>query len=59
RRRTSADHRRAFGHAHSAKTQRYAHLSDDPLRAASEAVGNRISAPLKSGVTLGKRFNAV
>ena len=33
-----------LGHTHSATTQRYAHLSDDPLRAASESVGNRISA---------------
>ena len=37
-----------LGHAHSATTQRFAHLSDDPLRAASEAVGNRISAALDS-----------
>ncbi|MGH8475632.1 MAG: tyrosine-type recombinase/integrase [Methylococcales bacterium] len=35
-----------LGHAHSATTQRYAHLSDDPLRAASEAVGNQIAAAL-------------
>ena len=35
-----------LGHAHSATTQRYAHLSDDPLRAASEAVGNQIAASL-------------
>lgn len=33
-----------LGHAHSATTQRYAHLSDDPLRAASEAIGNQLSA---------------
>ena len=37
-----------LGHAHSATTQRYAHLSDDPLRAASDAVGRRISAALSS-----------
>ncbi len=35
-----------LGHAHSATTQRYAHLSDDPLRAASEAVGHQIAASL-------------
>ncbi len=33
-----------LGHAHAATTQRYAHLSDDPLRATSEAVGNHITA---------------
>jgi site-specific recombinase XerD len=33
-----------LGHAHSSATQRYAHLSDDPLRAASEAVGSKISS---------------
>lgn len=35
-----------LGHAHSATTQRYAHLSDDPLRAASDAVGSHIAASL-------------
>jgi integrase len=35
-----------LGHAHSATTQRYAHLSDDPLRAASDAVGSQIAASL-------------
>jgi integrase len=35
-----------LGHADSATTQRYAHLHDDPLRAASEAVGNSIKAML-------------
>ena len=35
-----------LGHANSATTQRYAHLSDDPLRAASDAVGSHISAAL-------------
>ena len=35
-----------LGHAHSATTQRYAHLSDDPLRAASDAVGIQIAASL-------------
>ena len=35
-----------IGHAHSATTQRYAHLSDDPLRAASDSVGSQIAASL-------------
>ena len=35
-----------LGHAHSVTTQRYAHLSDDPLRAASDAVGSQIAASL-------------
>jgi integrase len=36
-----------LGHSDSATTQRYAHLNDDPLKAASEAVGNVISASLR------------
>lgn len=35
-----------LGHSDSATTQRYAHLSDDPLKAASESVGGKISALL-------------
>ena len=35
-----------LGHAHSATTQRYAHLSDDPIRTASEAVGGQIAAAI-------------
>lgn len=35
-----------LGHAHSATTQRYAHLSDDPLRAASDSVGSQIAVSL-------------
>ena len=35
-----------LGHTNSSTTQRYAHLSDDPLKAASEAVGSQISAAL-------------
>ncbi len=35
-----------LGHAHSSTTQRYAHLSDDPLRATSNGVGNQIAASL-------------
>ena len=37
-----------LGHKDSATTQRYAHLHDDPLKAASEAVGDKISAILKN-----------
>jgi integrase len=35
-----------LGHKQAQTTRRYAHLSDDPLRAASEAVGGRIAAAL-------------
>ncbi len=35
-----------LGHADSATTQRYAHLSDDPLRAVSDAVGVRLANSL-------------
>lgn len=35
-----------LGHSDSATTQRYAHLQDDPLKAASDAVGNKIAAAL-------------
>lgn len=37
-----------LGHADSFTTQRYAHLHDDPLRAASELIGNRIAAAINS-----------
>jgi len=37
-----------LGHANAATTQRYAHLHDDPLKAASEAVGGTIAAVLNS-----------
>lgn len=36
-----------LGHTDSATTQRYAHLHDDPLKAASEAVGSKIAAAIK------------
>ncbi len=39
-----------LGHADSATTQRYAHLHDDPLRAASEVIGNQIAAAINSQV---------
>jgi integrase len=35
-----------LGHRQAATTQRYAHLSDDPLRAASEAVGRALDAAM-------------
>src|SRR5262249_34071323 len=40
-----------LGHTQSATTMRYAHLDNDPLRRASEAIGGRIAAALdgKSG----------
>lgn len=36
-----------LGHAHQATTQRYAHLADDPIRAANDIVGEHISAVMK------------
>lgn len=38
-----------LGHTQAATTQRYAHLSADPLRAASEAVAARIAAAMRGG----------
>ena len=38
-----------LGHTNSATTQRYAHLHDDPLRAASESIGDKIAASLSKG----------
>lgn len=35
-----------FGHTQAATTQRYAHLSDDPLKAAATAIGDTISAAM-------------
>ncbi|MAZ03673.1 MAG: integrase [Sneathiella sp.] len=35
-----------LGHTDNATTQRYAHLHDDPLKAASEAVGGKIAAAM-------------
>jgi integrase len=35
-----------LSHAHSGTTQRHAHLSDDPFRAPSEAIGIQIAASL-------------
>ena len=36
-----------LGHSNPSTTARYAHLADDPLRAASDAIGERISAALE------------
>jgi site-specific recombinase XerD len=38
-----------LGHRNTATTQRYAHLSAHPLRAANEAVGSKIAAALNAG----------
>jgi integrase len=48
---------RLMGHVQVATTQRYAHLADDPLRAATERVGAIVTGKDKGGevVPLGKR----
>ncbi len=38
-----------LGHSQPATTARYAHLADDPVRAASDAVGRHIAAAMGSG----------
>jgi len=38
-----------LGHTNNATTQRYAHLNDDPLKAATESVGSKISAAMSDG----------
>src|SRR5262249_45005062 len=38
---------RLLGHTQAATTARYAHLDNDPLRHASEAIGGRIAAALQ------------
>src|SRR5207253_11028649 len=35
-----------LGHARASTTQRYAHLDNDPLRKAAEAIGGRIAAAM-------------
>jgi integrase len=40
-----------LGHKDNATTMRYAHLSDDPLKAASEFTGNKIASALYGEVT--------
>ena len=37
-----------LGHSQPATTARYAHLADDPVRAASEAVGKYIASAMES-----------
>jgi integrase len=44
-----------LGHAHAATTARYAHLDNDPLRRASEAIAGRISAALEGRPTASVR----
>ncbi len=36
-----------LGHTQAATTARYAHLADDPVRAANEAIGEKIAAAMK------------
>ena len=38
-----------LGHTNNATTQRYAHLNDDPLKAATESIGSKISAAMSDG----------
>ena len=40
-----------LGHTQAATTERYAHLADDPVLAASEAIGQRIAAAMKGEAT--------
>jgi len=43
-----------LGHSKVTTTERYAHLSADPIRAANEAVGARIAAAMKSKLETGE-----
>jgi integrase len=38
-----------LGHSHIATTSRYAHLADDPLRAAADRISERVAASLSGG----------
>lgn len=38
-----------LGHTNNATTQRYAHLNDDPLKAATESISSKISAAMSDG----------
>ena len=40
-----------LGHSQPATTARYAHLADDPVRAASDAVGSFIASAMGSGAS--------
>jgi integrase len=44
-----------LGHTNAATTQRYAHLSSDPLKVANEMAGSRIAIALNGGEALGRR----
>jgi integrase len=46
---------RLLGHAQTATTARYAHLDNDPLRRASEAIAGRIAASLEGSPTASVR----
>jgi integrase len=46
---------RLLGHAQAATTARYAHLDNDPLRCASEAIAGRIAAALEGNPTASVR----
>lgn len=50
---------RLLGHTSSVTTERYAHLADDPVRAANEAVALRIAAAMKSGWNKGEKEEVV
>ena len=52
-----------LGHTPSATTQRYAHLADDPVKEATDKIGERIAAALMgqltwTAVTLSSKFTA-
>ena len=40
-----------LGHSQPATTARYAHLADDPVKAASDAVGRQIAAAMGGGTS--------
>jgi hypothetical protein len=44
-----------LGHTQASTTQRYAHLSDDPLRAAATRIGDQISAAMAEGASRSSR----
>jgi integrase len=48
-----------LGHKHTTTTARYAHLSADPLRAASDAVGARIAAAMNRKSNTAERADVV
>jgi hypothetical protein len=42
----AAAHGKLLGHTKSATTERYAHLADDPLRAANDRIGEELTKAL-------------